>query len=116
MQRLVISALIGLALLCASALGGYVYGRHAEREAQAKAWAAGLVDSIHRAARIGDAIAKAGQAVSAAVANSHAREVVRVRTVHEVIEAHPEFGNLRRPPELATLRDEDLRAISEAAQ
>lgn len=115
MQRLLISAAIGLALLLGSAVGGYLYGRHAERQAEAARWADGLVRSIDRAARIGQAMAEAGQAISVAVAESHTREVIRVRTVREVIAAHPEFGALQRPAELAQLRHEDLQAITEEA-
>lgn len=116
MQRLLISAVVGLALLLGSAVGGYLYGRHAERQAQAQRWADGLVRSIERATRIGQAMAEAGQAISVAVGDSQSREVIRVRTVREVIEAHPEFGALQRPAELAQLRTEDLQHITEATQ
>lgn len=114
MNRILATA---LALILA-ALGGYTAGHmrgaHIERQAQAAREGRALAQAIERATIAARELAAIGTQLRDAIAASHERERVVIKTVTEVIRENPEFAAVRRPRELDRLRQAQLQAIADA--
>lgn len=73
-----------------------------------------IAAALDRATAIAAHLRALGQHLQQAMATSHERERIVVKTVTEVIRENPDFAAVRRPPELDRVRQAQLQAIADA--
>lgn len=114
MTRILATLLALIMLTLTGYTAGYRRGVHIERQAHTAARAATLASALDRVAAAGQRMATLGEQLRDAIADSHERERVVVRTVTEVLRENPDFAAVRRPAELDRVRQSQLQAIADA--
>lgn len=112
--RWLATALIAIAAVLAAYQLGHRKGTELAELRHSAQRTADLAAALDRATAIAAHLRALGQHLQQAMAASHERERVVVRTVTEVIRENPDFAAVQRPAELDRLRRAQLQAIADA--